>query len=125
GAGGGGGGGPIVANTSLVLNRSDNFTLAAISGSGSVKQIGTGSVVLAASSNTYTGSTTINAGKLNVNGSLTVPAAVNGGVLGGSGTVPSATVAAGGGIEGCFNGTGTLTLASLAYAGSGSFTTNG
>ena len=47
-----------------------------------------------------------------------------GGVLGGSGTATSASVAAGGGIEGGYNGTGTLTLTSLAYAGSGSFTPN-
>ena len=39
--------------------------------------------------------------------------------------MPSASVAVGGGIEGGYKGTGTLTLGSLAYAGSGSFTTNG
>ena len=126
GAGGDGGSGPILNNARLVFDRSDNFTLpGAISGSGSVTQSGSGAVVLSGG-DTYNGGTTINAGKLYVNGSLAGAVAVNGGgLLGGSGTASAVSVAAGGGIEGGYSGTGTLTLTSVAYAGSGSFTTNG
>ena len=50
---------------------------------------------------------------------------VNAGTFGGRGTSPGASVAIGGGIEGGYNGVGTLTLGLLGYAGSGTFTTNG
>jgi autotransporter-associated beta strand protein len=63
--------GAITNNGTLVFNRSDNisqgtdFSSAAISGSGSLVQAGTGTLTLNAS-NTYTGGTTINAGTLQI-----------------------------------------------------------
>jgi fibronectin-binding autotransporter adhesin len=115
-----------VANSgNLVFDVAGSQTAAyAISGSGSLFMTGSGTVVLAAS-NGYTGSTTVNAGKLYANGPLASVVTVNGGIFGGSGTSPGAAVAPGGGIEGGYNGFGTLALGSLGYFGSGSFTTNG
>ncbi len=66
----------------------------AISGTSSVTLNGVGSVTFN-NANTYTGSTTINAGLLAVNGSLASPVTVNGGTLGGTGSVGSVTVNAG------------------------------
>jgi fibronectin-binding autotransporter adhesin len=68
-----------------------------ISGTGgSLVMQGSGGLTLTGS-NTYTGSTTINAGKLAVIGSLASPATVNsGGILGGSGTLASVAVNSGG-----------------------------
>ena len=57
---------------------------------------GPGTQVLAGS-NTYTGPTTINQGKLLVNGSLASAVTVaSGGTLGGTGSLSSVTVSAGG-----------------------------
>ncbi len=95
-----------------------------ISGNGSLFMTGTGTVVLSAS-NGYTGSTTVNAGKLYANGPLSSVVTVNSGLFGGRGSSPGASVATGGSIEGGFNGTGTLKLGLLSYSGSGTFTTKG
>jgi fibronectin-binding autotransporter adhesin len=64
--------GNVTDNGTLVFNRSDTMTLAgAISGTGAVNQIGTGTTVLTAD-NTYTGGTTISAGTLQIgNGGTT------------------------------------------------------
>ena len=99
-------------------NNHSTIYLGALSGGGSLTKVGTGTLTLGGS-NTYTGGTTVNAGGLNVNGSLVGAVAVNGGILGGSGSAGAVTVAAGGGIEGGYSGVGTLTLTSLAYSGSG------
>ena len=53
---------------------------------------GTGTVVLSAS-NGYTGSTTVNAGKLYANGALNSVVTVNAGTFGGRGSSPGASVA--------------------------------
>jgi autotransporter-associated beta strand protein len=62
---------------------------------GSLAKIGTGTLTLSGA-NTYRGPTTVNAGKLIVNGSITSAVTVNGGALGGSGTTGGVTVNSGG-----------------------------
>lgn len=77
----------IANNGELVFNRSNSLTIsAAISGSGGIKQLGTGTTLLTAN-NTYTGATTISAGTLQVgnggaSGSIsTTSGIVNNGLL--------------------------------------------
>ncbi|MGO4174140.1 autotransporter-associated beta strand repeat-containing protein [Bosea sp. TAF32] len=90
----------------------------AISGGGALVKTGTGTLTLSGA-NTYTGGTTVNAGKLVVNGSIASAVTVNGGSLGGSGTVGGiavgngATVAPG-------NSIGTLTVNGNVSFGAGS-----
>jgi outer membrane autotransporter protein len=58
----------IVDNASLVFNRSDNVSLGAvISGSGSLTQIGPGTLTLTGA-NTYVGGTTVHSGSLQIGG---------------------------------------------------------
>ena len=70
-----------------------------LSGPGSLTKVDSGTLTLAGS-NTYTGPTTINQGKLVVDGWLTNSAvSVNsGGTLGGTGNLTSVTVYAGGNL---------------------------
>ena len=125
----------VTDNATLAYNRSDSLNVAySISGSGNVKQIGTGTTTVTGS-NTYTGATQINAGILAVNGSLASGSAVTIGgasatgtpTLTGTGTVNgSVSVAsAAGGVAGTINpgtvGTvGTLTLGNGITFNSGS-----
>ncbi len=82
----------------------------ALSGSGGLNIIGDGTVTVTAS-DTYTGPTTINGGKLIVDGSLVSLVTVNGGgTLGGTGNLASITVNSGGHLA-PGNAPGTLTLA--------------
>lgn len=68
------GGGGVTDNGILAFNRSDAVTFGkAISGSGSIKQIGKGTLILAAA-NTYSGSTTISSGTLGMGQSGALPA---------------------------------------------------
>ncbi|HEY4201336.1 MAG TPA: autotransporter-associated beta strand repeat-containing protein [Devosiaceae bacterium] len=107
--------GDVADNATLVVDRSNQVTLGgAISGSGKLNQIGTGTTILTGA-NTYTGGTTISAGALQIGnggttGSLSGNVANNtalvfdrnnsasfGGVVSGAGTLTQ-------------NGTGLLTL---------------
>ncbi len=89
--------GNVVDNGTFAIDRSDIFTFGgAISGSGGFMQIGPGTTLLTGSS-IYLGATSVDAGKLVVNGSIVSPATVqNGGALGGTGTVGSLAVMSGG-----------------------------
>jgi outer membrane autotransporter protein len=81
----------------------------AIGGSGGLTKIGSGTLVLPGSS-TYTGATNVDAGILDVNGSLASTVFVNSGAtLMGSGTVGGLSVASGG-IMAPGNSIGTLTV---------------
>jgi autotransporter-associated beta strand protein len=82
---------------SLAFNRSDIYTFGgSITGPGQVAQMGTGLTILTGTS-TYSGPTTVFGGILRVQGSITSPVTVNaGGALGGSGSVGSTTILAGG-----------------------------
>ncbi|RST55784.1 autotransporter outer membrane beta-barrel domain-containing protein [Variovorax sp. MHTC-1] len=101
--------GDVTNNGTLSFNRSDAVTFAGvISGSGGVRQIGSGATRLTGNSAAFTGTTTVEAGMLAVNGTLggtlNVLAA---GRLQGTGTVGSTTVA---GTIAPGNSIGTLTV---------------
>jgi autotransporter-associated beta strand protein len=80
--------GNIADDGTLVINRSTGLTIAgAIFGAGSLEQNGTGTTILAGT-NSYTGATTVNAGTLQVDGSLTSPITVqSGATLKGNGAI--------------------------------------
>jgi autotransporter-associated beta strand protein len=89
--------GSVVDNSALVFSRSDSYTLAnAISGSGSVSQNGSGWLGLSGT-NTYTGSTTVSSGTLQVLGPAALP---DGGlVVAAGGTVIFGSVIFGSNLE--------------------------
>lgn len=96
--------GVVVNNGALVFNRSDDTTANTISGSGSVRKEGAGTVTLTGN-NTYSGATTINAGTLKLqsgnaspNYSIASGAVLELNVASGTRSMSSAT----------FNGAGTL-----------------
>ena len=111
GSAGGSIAGDIVDNATLSFDRSDTYTFGGvISGTGAVKQIGSGTAVLSGVS-TYNGPTTISAGILDVNGSIARSAVtLNGGQLKGSGTVGSVTAGSGSSVA-PGNSIGTLNVA--------------
>jgi autotransporter-associated beta strand protein len=97
-----------------------------ISGGGNITVDSTGAtsagtVVFTGTNNTYTGTTTVNVGKLYVNSSTPAASAAfvnNGATLGGLGTVNgNVTLNAGGNLEGGQNLAGTLTIGSLTAVG--------
>ena len=115
-----GSGGSIINSSSLssVLTISPSGGSTSFSGTiqgggalGSISLLLTGSgTQILTGSNTYTGSTTINGGRLLVNGSLVSPVTVNsGGTLGGTGSLSSVTVNSGGQLA-PGDAPGTLTL---------------
>jgi autotransporter-associated beta strand protein len=111
-----------LANTSAAValsagnnNVSTTFS-GMLQGTGSLTKIGSGVLALSGS-NTYTGSTTINQGSLVVDGWLTTSAvSVNGGTLGGTGSLPNVTVYAGGHVA-----PGDLNAGELVLAGNMDF----
>ncbi|QCI64188.1 autotransporter domain-containing protein [Phreatobacter stygius] len=94
--------GNVVNNAALIFNRSDAVTFTgAVSGSGTLRHIGGGLTNLSGNSGGFSGTTTVEAGTLAVNGALGGTLVVqSGATLGGIGTVgslgSSATIAAGG-----------------------------
>ncbi|WP_024850362.1 autotransporter family protein [Hydrogenovibrio kuenenii] len=102
--------GDIANNSKLTFNRSDVLTYGnVISGTGSLTKLGAGSLNLS-NANTYTGTTTVNAGTLSVNGSIinSTTTVNTGGALGGNGTVGSVYIA--GGTVAPGNSIGTLNV---------------
>jgi autotransporter-associated beta strand protein len=97
-----------------------DFSSAAVTGSGSLVESGPTPLVLTAA-NSYTGPTKVNGGTLDVNGSLAASSTVtvaSGATLAGSGNVAGPTIVnAGGNVMGGYNNVGSLTLASLTFAG--------
>jgi autotransporter family porin len=83
----------ITDTTALVVDRSDSYTLASkITGAGTVTQAGSGVLTLS-NANTYTGATTVAAGTLHVDGSITSATTVqSGATLGGSGTISATSL---------------------------------
>ncbi|MFB9263711.1 autotransporter-associated beta strand repeat-containing protein [Bradyrhizobium erythrophlei] len=103
--------GNVVNNGTLAFNRSDiSEFVGAISGAGSVQQIGAGTTKLNGISS-YTGATDIYAGRLSVNGSIassSLTTAHAGGTLGGNGNVGPTLID--GGTLSPGNSVGTLTV---------------
>ena len=87
--------GNVLNNATLAFNRSNLYQFdGAISGSGGVQQNGAGTTILTAA-HTYSGTTTVNAGSLLVEGSIAASnlTTVNaGGTLGGTGTLGSTLI---------------------------------
>ena len=103
--------GDIVDNGALVFNRSNALTYGGIvSGTGSLTQAGSGTLTLTGA-NTYTGITTIRAGSLVVDGSISGSQLIvdAGGRLGGTGAVGSTTISPGG-VMAPGSSIGTLTV---------------
>ncbi|MGH8055350.1 MAG: autotransporter domain-containing protein [Stenotrophomonas sp.] len=108
-------GGDVVNNATLAFNRNTLLTVAGdISGSGAVQQRGSGTTLLTGN-NIYTGTTSVDAGTLEVNGSLLGMGAVSvgdGGTLAGSGTIAGAVTIHDGGTLQLLRG-GTLHTGAL------------
>jgi fibronectin-binding autotransporter adhesin len=110
-------------NSALAFARSDSVSFTnAISGSGAVYQIGSGSLTLSGS-DTYGGITYVNSGSLFLNGPNATSAinVAGGTTLSGSGSALSAlvTVANGGTVKPGYNGAGGLAFSGLTFNNSG------
>ncbi|MEC9413839.1 MAG: autotransporter domain-containing protein, partial [Pseudomonadota bacterium] len=114
--------GNVTNNSTLVFNRSDDSGYAGvISGTGSVTKESAGNFNLTGT-NTYTGATTVNAGILSVNGSISNSTTnVNsGGTLGGTGTVGDVFI--NGGTFAPGNSIGTINVSgNVDFSGGGNY----
>jgi len=116
--------GDILNNGTLAFNRAGELTFAGlISGTGAVNQIGTGTTILTGA-NSYAGTTTVSGGTLRINGNQSAATGLtnvlNGGTLGGSGTIGGNVIVADGGTLAPGNSPGTLTIAGNLALSSGS-----
>ncbi len=103
--------GAITNNAATIFDNATNGTYAGVmSGTGTVAKTGAATLTLNAT-NTYSGATTVEAGKLAVNGAISNSAVTvqSGAALGGNGTVGSTTIA-NGGILAPGNSAGTLSI---------------
>ncbi len=121
--------GNVADNGTLAFNRSNTYTFAGvISGPGSLVQNGPGTTILT-NTNTYSGTTTVNAGTLEVDGSIANSTGVtvnSGGTLSGTGIVDpvaTTTIISGGTLApgNAANPTGTLTITGNLAFQSGAF----
>lgn len=106
--------GDVVNNGTLAFDRSDVQTFGgAISGSGGVTQMGSGTTTLT-SANSYTGATTVSGGTLLIEGDQSAATGAttvqNGGTLGGTGTLGGNVTVASGGTLSPGASPGTLTV---------------
>ena len=114
----GGAAGSIVGDVAnagaLIVNLSSTFTYGgAISGGGTIRQIGSGFTSLTGDSSSFTGTTRVEAGVLSVNGKLGGTVTVlPGGQLQGSGTVSNVAVA---GTVAPGNSIGTLAVGNITF----------
>ena len=111
---------PIPIALTVGGNNSSTTYKGVLSGGGSLIKAGSGTLILAGT-NTYTGTTTVSVGTLQVDGSTTSATNVNSGAtLAGDGTVNAAvTVNSGGSIA---PGAGNLTVSTLTFSGTATFT---
>ena len=116
-----------IANSGIFnySSTSDQVLDGVISGTGSLVKNGTGSTstLTLSGANTYTGTTTVSNGTLNVTGSIASGSAVSvagGATLMGTGTVGgTATISSGGIVTGGDGTAGTLTVGNLTFNGTG------
>ncbi|HUB68569.1 MAG TPA: autotransporter-associated beta strand repeat-containing protein [Candidatus Methylacidiphilales bacterium] len=118
--------GSLSGATSIQTMNSGVFTESSggvINASGVTFTQGSTGASVFAGANSYTGATTVNAGTLDVNGTLTSSVVtVNGGTIGGTGTLGTVNVASGAGAVAngaAGNSSGELTVGSLTYSGNG------
>ena len=130
--GGGGTGGNVTLGAATLTIGGDNTSPAAyagaISGTGAIIKSGTGALTLSGSSNSYSGTTTINGGSLLVNGAITGTGAItvaNTATLGGTGTVAGVVSVSSGGTVAPGNGDsniGTLGTPNVTFNATSTFT---
>ncbi len=102
----------VLTNAATVSNSSAVTLDGVISGTGELTKSGAGTLRLSAP-NSYTGATAVAAGTLLVNGDITASSSVNaasGATLGGTGSVPGATIATGAFLSPGSSGAGSLTM---------------
>lgn len=119
--------GNITSDSFVTFNRSDSYTYAGtISGSGTVRQNGSGTLILTAT-NSYTGGTDVNAGTLlanNGSGSATGSGAVSvqsGATLGGDGAISGSVFVNSGGFLAPGSSPGDLTVGSITFNAGSTF----
>jgi autotransporter-associated beta strand protein len=115
-------GGNVAVGRGLIVAMNDGNSSGVISGNGGMTKSSAGVLTLGGV-NTYTGATTVDAGKLVVNGSISGSAVTvqSGGTLGGSGTVGDTTVQSGGTIN-PGNSPGTLNInGNINWLGGGNY----
>ena len=114
--------GAITNNAAAIFDTATNGTYAGVmSGTGTFAKSGAGTLTLTAT-NTYSGATTVEAGKLVVSGAIASSAVTvtNAGTLGGSGSVGDLVIADGGTLA-PGNSPGTLFAASATWTNGGSY----
>lgn len=116
------------SNATLNFNSTTDHTLSGVVSGALILNKAGASVLTLTNDNTYSGATTVSAGTLSINGSLsssTATVTINGGTLAGSGTIARPTTIAAAGALAPGNSIGTLTLPNtLTLAGTSNFEIN-